>query len=187
MENSIGLSANELKVLSNLFGSIKIDVPGLAEKTGLSKPTVRAIVDKFVANHSLIPHIAYSPAQIGLDILTVYEVTFSAMLQNTDLSSGIRDMLDHSNHAVIVLRINPSQILIIAFYKSLNQKDTAFTKMMQYLSQKYGKDFQPVIKELWTRPSKDFYYDANMGKFMKCVVEESPVLASSKNNAGGKK
>lgn len=187
MENSIGLSANELKVLSNLFGCIKIDVPALAENTGLSKPTVRVIVDKFIANNSLIPHIAYAPSQIGLDIMTVYEVTFSAMFQNTDLSGGIKDMLDHSNHAVIVLRINPSQILIIAFYKSLTQKDTAFTKMMQYLGQKYGKDFQPIIKELWTRPSKDFYYDANMGKFMKCVVEESQVLASSKNNAGGKK
>lgn len=186
MENSnIAFSANELKVLSNLFGCIKVDVPGLAEKTGLSKPTVRAIVDKFTSNNSLIPHLSYVPSQIGLEIMTVYEVTFSAMFQNTDLSGGIWDMLDHSNHAVIVIRINPSQILIVAFYKNLTQKDTAFTKMMQYLAQKHGKDFQPIIKELWTRPSKDFYYDANVSKFLKGIIEESQVNGSNKN--GGKK
>lgn len=184
MENS-NMSANEAKVLFKIAECVKIDVPSLAEKTGLSKPTVRAIVDRFYKSSSFCPNVGYVPGHLGLDIMTIYEVSFPAFFQNQQLETHIRDMMAYSNHVVVVIRINPSQILIVALYKDLAQKDESFARMMQYITKKY-KEFNPIIKELWTRPSKDFFFDSNAAKFMKDMPEYSAILDGSNKNGGQK-
>lgn len=184
MENS-NLSVNELKVLSKIAECVKIDVPSLAEKTGLSKPTVRAIVDRLYASNSVNPNVGHVAFQLGLSIMTIYEVTFPTVFQNQELENHIKEMIAFSNHVAVVIRINPSQILIIAFYKDLAQKDASFGRMMSHINESY-KNFNPAIKELWTRTSKDFFYDANVGKFLRDMPEYSAIINGSNKN-GGKK
>jgi len=165
MENN-GLSSNENKVLAKIGECIKVDVPSLAEKTGLSRPTARNIVKKLVSEGFVLPHAVYMPQKVGLNIMTVYEVTYPAFYQGAELEKHIRGVLDQSKNTVFVMRINPSQAVIIAFYKNLEQKDAAFASTMGFIKQKYGETFQVGIKELWTRPSKDFFYDTNLSKLL---------------------
>lgn len=180
MEN---LSSNERKVLANMSECIKIDVPALAKKTDLSKPTVRSIVNRITSSGIVFPYLAYVPWKMGLDIMTVYEVTYPAIYQSDELEKHINGVLNFSENAVIVLKINPSQSVIVAFYKDLEQKDSAFSKTMKHVRTEYGADFPVNIKELWTRPSKDFYYDANIRKLL-YAAECSP---KAKQKNGGKR
>ena len=69
-------SSNEKKVLNNIGDCIKVNIPALAEKTGLSKPTVRNIVNKFIDSKQVVPIASMSPAALGMKLMTIYEVTY---------------------------------------------------------------------------------------------------------------
>lgn len=166
---SNNLSSNEKKVLDKIGDCVKVDIPLLAEKTGLSKPTTRNLVKKLVSGGFVIPHAVYMPQKVGLNIMTVYEVTYPAFYQGAELEKHIRGVLDQSKNTVFVMRINPSQAVIVAFYRSLEQKDEAFASTMSFIKTKYGENFQVGIKELWTRPAKDFFYDINLSKLLSSV------------------
>ncbi|MBW3005040.1 Lrp/AsnC family transcriptional regulator [Candidatus Woesearchaeota archaeon] len=166
---SNGLSSNEKKILDNIGGCVKIDIPSLAEKTGLSKPTVRSIVNKFLGAHAIALNAAMVPEALGLEIMTVYEISYPPAMHGESLTKHIQDTLAASNHAAVVMKINPSQSIVVAFYTCLEHKDVSFARMMQHLTSKEGANFNPMIKELWTRPSRDFFYDANISKFLKGI------------------
>jgi hypothetical protein len=166
---SNNLSSNEKKVLDKIGDCVKIDIPSLAEKTSLSKPTVRSIVNKFTSNHSIALNAAMVPEALGLDIMTVYEISYPPAMHGESLTKHIQRTLAASNHAAVVMKINPSQSIIVAFYTCLEHKDNSFARMMKHLTSREGADFNPMIKELWTRPSKDFFYDANISKFLQGI------------------
>ena len=166
---SNGLSSNEKKVLNKIGDCVKIDIPALAEKTGLSKPTVRSIVQKFLSLNLIALNAAAIPEKIGCDIMTVYEITYPSALHGEKLSQHLQETLFASNNSAIVFKINPSQSIVIAFYQNLDHKDFSFSNMMRRLKQQEGIDFHPTVKELWTRPSKDFFYDPRASKFLKSM------------------
>lgn len=168
MEN---LSSNEKKVLSCIGDCVKVDVPALAEKTDLSKPTVRAIVNKFISSGLISLNAAAAPAKIGFDIMTVFEITYPSSLHGEKLTAHLQETLFSSNNSAVVFKINPSQSIVVAFYKSLEHKDFSFSCMMQHLKQKECSDFNPSVKELWTRPSKDFFYDSRTSKYLKSMED----------------
>jgi len=168
MENN-GLSSNEKKILDKIGDCVKVNIPALAEKTGLSKPTVRTITDRFLASQLIRLDAAISPGEIGLDIMTVYEISYPAAMHGEKLTQHLKKSLYASNNSAVVFRINPSQAIVIAFYLSLTHKDDSFARMMMNLRKIEGKDFQPVVKELWTRPSRDFFYDTRISKFLKSI------------------
>jgi hypothetical protein len=170
MENN-GLSSNEKKVLARINECVKVDIPALAEKTGLSKPTVRAIVNKLNSSQKILPSILGSPSQMGLGIMTVYEATYPACYDGGAIEKYADIILKHSNNCTMVIKINPSQAIVLSFYKDLEQKDKAFAKTMSYFNTVKAKDFNPVVKELWTRPAKDFIMDMSISKFFKASTE----------------
>ncbi|MBW2986767.1 winged helix-turn-helix domain-containing protein, partial [Candidatus Woesearchaeota archaeon] len=160
---------NEKKVLDKISECVKIDIPALAEKTGLSKPTVRTIVNKFISSNVVILNASAVPAKIGCDIMTIYEISYPSELHGEKLTNHLQETLFASNNSAIVFKINPSQSIVIAFYQNLDHKDFSFSNMLQCIQQKEGGKFQPIIKELWTRPSKDFFYDPSISKFLKGI------------------
>jgi len=170
---SNGLSSNEKKVLNYLGNCIKVDVPALAEKTGLSKPTVRSIVNKFIDANHVMPRALMSPEALGLKLMTVYEVTYpaTAAAKGDMIQKHIEKMLPWTPNIAAVIKVNPTQVLVISFYTSLEQKDYAFGKTMTRYLEKVGKEFPMNTKELWTRPVKDFYYDPNISKFLKGIED----------------
>ena len=170
MENN-SLSSNEKKVLHKLSECVKIDIPALAEKTGLSKPTVRTIVNKLSSSKKILPSVLGNPEQMGLGILTVYEATYPACYTGDKINEYAASIIANSNNCGFILRINPSQAIFISFYKDLEQKDMAFAKSMSFFNKITEKDFNPVVKELWTRPAKDFVYDLNISKFFRAATE----------------
>ena len=170
MENN-GLSSNEKKVLNKIGGCVKIDIPTLAEKTNLSKPTVRSIVNKLLASHCVTPRALMGPSAIGLKLMTIYEINYPASIaaQGDILEQHIKAMMPVTPNIAAIIKVNPTQALVIAFYTSLEQKDYAFSKTMERFFNKVGKDFPMTTKELWTRPAKDFYYDPSISKFLNGV------------------
>lgn len=172
MENS-NLSSNEKKVLNYLGDCIKVDVPALADKTGLSKPTVRSIVNKFVDANHVMPRALMSPAALGLKLMTVYEVTYPsvAAAHSNMIEQHIAKMMPLTPNIAAIIKVNPTQVLVISFYTSLEQKDYAFGKTMARYLEKVGKEFPMSTKELWTRPVKDFYFDPNISKFLKGIED----------------
>lgn len=182
MENN-GLSVNDRKVLSYLLDCVKVDIPALAEKTSLSKPTVRTIVNKLISSEYIFPSMGYVPWKLGLDIMTVYEITYPPSMHGEKLVDHLKSSLITSTSSAIVMRINPSQALVIAFYASLEHKDFSFSRMMHNLSKTEGRDFQPIIKELCTRPSKDFFYDTHFKKFLKGLDDFQKYQNTGNNNS----
>jgi DNA-binding Lrp family transcriptional regulator len=170
MENN-GLSSNEKKVLDKIGECIKVDVPALAEKTGLSKPTVRSIVTRLVASNNVMPQALMSPEALGLKLMTIYEVNYppNTAAQEDLIEKHIQSLLPITPNIAAVIKVNPTQVLVISFYTSLEQKDYAFSKTMARYFDKVGKDFPMHTKELWTRPVKDFYFDPNISKFLKGI------------------
>ncbi|MBD3303686.1 hypothetical protein GF343_00945 [Candidatus Woesearchaeota archaeon] len=170
MENN-GLSSNEKKVLESVGECIKIDVPALAEKTGLSKPTVRNIVNKLVASNNVMPRVLMSPEALGLKLMTIYEVNYppNSAAQEDLIARHIEAMLPETPNIAAVIKVNPTQVLVISFYTSLEQKDYAFSRTLARYFDKVGKDFPMTTKELWTRPVKDFYFDPDISKFLKGI------------------
>lgn len=170
---SNGLSSNEKKVLNNIGGCIKVDVPALAEKTGLSKPTVRSIVNKFIDAGNIMPSALMSPEALGMKLMTIYEITYpgTAAAHGNLIEKHIQAMLPFTPNIASIIKINPTQALVISFYTSLEQKDYAFRKTMARYLEKVGNEFPMSTKELWTRPVKDFYYDPNISKFLKGVED----------------
>lgn len=166
---SNGLSSNEKKILHKIGDCVKVDIPALAEKTGLSKPTVRSIINKLLSSQLIRLDAAIVPGKMGLDIMTVYEISYPTAMHGANLSKHLQETLFASNNSAVVFKINPSQAVIIAFYHNLEHKDVSFTQALAWLRKKEGKDFQPVIKELWTRPSKDFFYDTSIAKFLQSM------------------
>ncbi|MBW3002155.1 Lrp/AsnC family transcriptional regulator [Candidatus Woesearchaeota archaeon] len=170
MENN-NLSSNEKKVLDKIGGCIKVDVPSLAEKTGLSKPTVRNIVNKLTASKCITPKVLMGPAALGLKLMTIYEISYPASVaaKRDIVEQHITTMLPITPNIASIIKINPTQALVISFYTGLEQKDYAFSKTMECFFNKVGKDFPISTKELWTRPAKDFYYDPDISKFLKGI------------------
>ena len=166
-------SSNEKKVLNNIGDCIKVNIPALAEKTGLSKPTVRNIVNKFIDSKQVVPIASMSPAALGMKLMTIYEVTYPGTVaaQGNMIEKHIAAMLPFSPNIAGVIKINPTQALVISFYTSLDHKDYAFSRTMSRYLEKVGSDFPMSTKELWTRPVKDFYHDPNISKFLKGMEE----------------
>ena len=172
MENN-SLSSNEKKVLDKIGECVKVDIPVLAEKTGLSKPTVRSIVNKLVSANCVTPRALMSPSAIGLKLMTIYEITYPASIAaKRDLvEKHIKVMMPITPNIAAIIKVNPTQALIITFYTCLEQKDYAFAQTMARYFSKFGKDFPISTKELWTRPAKDFYFDPDISKFLKGIVD----------------
>ena len=170
MENN-GLSSNEKKVLDKIGECIKVDVPALAEKTGLSKPTVRNIVNRLIASNNVMPQALMSPEALGLKLMTIYEVNYPPNFAAKEdvIEKHIHALLPITPNIASVIKVNPTQVLVISFYTSLEQKDYAFSRTMARYFDKVGHDFPMSTKELWTRPVKDFYFDPNISKFLKGI------------------
>jgi len=168
---SNNLSSNEKKVLEKIGDCVKVDIPALADKTGLSKPTVRSIVNKLIASACITPKILMGPKAIGLKLMTIYEISYPASVaaKKDVIEQHIKTMLPITPNIASIIKINPTQALVISFYTSLDQKDYAFSQTMARYFKKVGKDFPITTKELWTRPAKDFYYDPGISKFLKGI------------------
>lgn len=168
---SNNLSSNEKKVLDKIGDCVKVDVPALAEKTGLSKPTVRSIVNKLILSDCIIPKVLMGPAALGLKLMTIYEISYpaSAAVKKDVIEKHIKTMLPITPSIASIIKVNPTQALVISFYTCLEQKDYAFSQTMARYFKKVGKDFPITTKELWTRPAKDFYYDPSISKFLKGI------------------
>jgi len=168
---SNGLSSNEKKILNEVGSCVKIDVPALAEKTGLSKPTVRSIVNKLVSANCIMPRVLMRPAALGLNLMTIYELTYpaSAVAKGDVIEQHIKAMLPITPNIATIIKVNPTTVLVVSFYTGLEQKDYAFSQTLARYFKKVGEDFPVTAKELWTRPAKDFYYDPSISKFLKGI------------------